>query len=609
MQIMNNHGQWRNNNVNRSDNDPKLAAKALVNVSAPNNLVSPQKQWGNVVKDQEKGSKLRIIPLGGLEEIGKNMTVFEYENNILIIDMGLQFPEEGMLGIDYVIPDMTYLESRKHWIKAILITHGHLDHIGAIPHLLPKLNFPPIYGTKLTMGLIQKRLEEFALDKKANLQTIDFAKELKFGCFSADFFRINHSIPDGAGVLIRTPVGNIVHSGDFKFDFTPADQSPADFSKIARIGSEGVLAALLDSTNANRPGFTPSEQGICETLDDIVSKAKGRLIVASFSSLIGRIQQVINSALKYNRKIFISGRSMLDNIDIAEKLGYIRAPKGLIRKLSNNINSLPSNQVLVLTTGSQGESMSALTRIALGEHAYLTIKEGDTVVLSSSPIVGNERAIYTVINNLCAKGAKIISNSSMDVHVSGHAYQGDLKLMYSLLKPKFLIPVHGELYMRMAQKEVAMQVGIPANRILLVNNGDVIEATKEGLRKSKQVVPANHIVIDGLGVGDIGTQIIRDRKTMAHNGVIVLLFKAYEKSEHLVGDPEVISRGFVYVKELAAIAKDTRIMAKKAYNDAIEAHPKGNIKELKNYIKNVLIRFFIKRLNREPMILPLIVKV
>ncbi len=560
-------------------------------------------------KQFKQTKKLKIIPLGGLEEIGKNILILEYDNSILVIDMGLQFPEENMLGIDYVIPDISYLEKKKDKIKGVIITHGHLDHIGAIPHLLPRLNFPPIYATKLTIGLIQKRLEEFCINKKAILRETPYKKEIKLGSFSAELFRVNHSIPDGAGVFIRTPIGNLVHTGDFKFDFTPADDKPADFSTIAKYGNEDILAAFLDSTNSKKPGFTPSERSIGKTLDKIIRNAKGRIIISSFSSLISRIQQVIDSCIRYNRKIFISGRSMVDNIDIASKLGYIKAPKGLIRKLSTNINNLPSNQILVLTTGSQGESMSALTRISLGAHSHIKIKPGDTVVLSSSPIVGNERAIYTVINNLCAKGAKVIDNSSMDVHVSGHAHQGDLKLMYSLLKPKYAIPVHGELYMRIKQKGLAEEIGIDPNKVIMMNNGDIVEATRNSMRKSKVKVPANHIVIDGLGVGDIGTQVIRDRKIMANNGVIVVLFRAYEKSGHLVGDPDLISKGFIYVKEIKEIAKNTKLRAKKAYNDAISSNPNISLKDLKYKIKGALTRFFIKRLNREPMILPLIIKV
>jgi len=561
------------------------------------------------IKNKAKNKdRVRIFSLGGLEEVGKNMMIIEYGENILIVDIGLQFPEEDMLGIDYVIPDISYLENKKHLIKGVIITHGHLDHIGAIPHIIPKLGFPPIFATKLTIGLIQKRVEEFDLLAKTKLQVINHNSRIKLGPFTTEFFRINHSIPDGTGLFIRTPVGNIVHTGDFKFDFTPADEKPADFSKIARFGSEGVLAVFADSTNATKPGFTRSEKVISETLDRIIGSAKGRLIIASFSSLIGRIQQIINSCIRHNRKIFISGRSMIDNIEIASKLGYINAPKGLIRKLSNNVNTVPSHQALVMTTGSQGESMSALTRIALGEHNFIKIKTGDTVVLSSSPIIGNEKAIATLTDNLCAQNATIITNSSMDVHVSGHAHQEDLKLMYSLLKPKYIIPIHGQLFMRKAQLKITSELGIPDNKVVFINNGDILEITKEGVRKSKQTVSANHIVIDGLGVGDIGTQILRDRKIMANNGVVILLFRAYEKSGHLVGDPDVISRGFTYVKELTEIANETRQKAKKAYIDAIEIQPRLPMKDIKHRIKTALSRFFRKRLDREPMILPLIVK-
>lgn len=565
-----------------------------------------QTQKKPVASHLKKGI-LRCIPLGGLDEVGKNMMVFEYENDIVIVDMGFQFPEEDMLGIDYVIPDITYLMDKVDKIRGILITHGHLDHIGAIPYLLPRLGYPPIFSAKLTIGLIKKRLEEFGQEKKARLHEIDPTKSFRLGNFLVDWFRVNHSIPDGLGIILRTPAGTVAHTGDFKFDYTPVFQHPADYAKIASLGSQNVVALFSDSTNALKPGTTTSEKKIGETLDDIIKNAKGRIIIAAFASLIGRIQQIINSANNYGRKVYISGRSMADNIAIAQHLTFIKAPPGLVHPI-NKMGRVKDEHTLILTTGAQGESMSALTRMSLNDHPTITIKKGDTIVLSSSPIPGNERSIYTVINNLVRIGAKVIFNQVMDVHTSGHAQREDLKLMINLVRPKNLIPIHGELFMRQAHAEIGREMGMAEKNAIIIENGDVLEIQRGEARKSSEKVSANYIMIDGKGTGDLGAQIIMDRQVLSENGVLVVLFTIDGKTKKLVRDPEVISRGFVYMKESEEIIKETVQASRRAYDEAMQRLPNGKRGEVKAYIRGALDRFSHRKIERRPLILPIIVE-
>lgn len=551
---------------------------------------------------------LRIIPLGGLDEVGKNMMVIEYERDIVIVDMGFQFPDEDMLGIDYVIPDVSYLMDKLDRIRGILITHGHLDHIGGIPYLLPKLGFPPIFSAKLTIGLVKKRLEEFSLEKRARLHEVDPSKTFRLGNFVIDWFRVNHSIPDGLGIILRTPAGVIVHTGDFKFDYTPVFQRPADYAKIASLGSQNVVALFSDSTNALKAGYTMSEKRIGETLDELIKHAHGRIVIAAFASLIGRIQQIINSAMKYGRKVFLSGRSMADNISIAQQLAFIKAPPGVIHPI-NKIGKTKDEHVLILTTGAQGEAMSALTRMALGDHSHISIKRGDTIVLSSSPIPGNERSIYTVINNLVRLGARVIFNQVMDVHTSGHAQREDLKLMINLVKPKYLVPIHGELFMRQGHAEIGRELGMAERQTIIVENGDILELVRGEVRKTGEKVSANYIMIDGKGVGDVGAQIIMDRQIMAENGVLVVLFTADQKTKKLIRDPEVISRGFVYMKESQEIVNETVSVSKRAYEEAVARLSTGKRGEVKAYIRGCLDRFSHRRIERHPLILPIIVEI
>ncbi len=554
-----------------------------------------------------KDKKLRIIPIGGLEEVGKNIMILEYDNSIIVIDAGMSFAGPDMLGVDFIVPDISYLENKKHKIKGIIFSHGHLDHIGAIQYILPKLGNPPIYANKLTMGLIKSRLKEFSLDKTAKLNLIDENSKLKLGHFEVEFFRVNHSIPSSMGIYINTPVGNVIHTGDFKFDHSPAIDKPTDFQRIAELGKRGIDVLMADSTNALKPGFCKSEAEIANKLEEIIEKTKGRIIIASFSSLIGRINQIINFAAKNNRKVFLSGRSMIENMKLAEELGYATYPKGTVRKINPQANALPPSQVLILTTGSQGETLSALTRMAMGEHSHIKIREGDTIMISASPIPGNELAIVNIINNLYAKGAKVITNNDMDIHVSGHAHQEELKLMHALIKPKCYVPIHGELYMRKGHLEMIKSVADPSMiATCLDNNGDVLEVSKQGVRKSKEKVPANDILVDGLGFGDIGSRVIQDRKVMSQDGVVVMLFHAYEESKRLVCEPDIISRGFLYLKESEEIANEVKQIARKSFEQITQQNRKIHLKDLKRELQRNISNFIRKRLRREPMIIPII---
>jgi len=552
-------------------------------------------------------NKMRIIPLGGLEEVGKNIMAIEYGNDIIIIDTGMSFAGPEMLGVDFIVPDVSYLEKHKHKIKGILFTHGHLDHIGAIQYVLPRLGNPPIYANKLALGLIKNRLKEFALDKSAKLNLVNEDSKLKLGSFEIEFFRVNHSIPNSMGIYLKTPAGSIVHTGDFKFDHSPAIDKPTDFQRIAEIGKRGIDVLLIDSTNALRPGFCKSEADVANQLEKIIDNTKGRLIITSFSSLIGRLNQIINFAAKNNRKVFLSGRSMINNMKLSEELGFTSYPKGMVRKMTPQVNSLPPSQVLILTTGTQGETLSALTRMSMGEHSHIKIHEGDTVVISASPIPGNELAVVNVVNNLYAQGAKVITNNDMDIHVSGHAHQEELKIMYALIKPKCYVPIHGELYMRRGHIDMIKTIADP--RMLatcLDNNGDILEVTPQGIRKSKEKVPANDILVDGLGFGDIGSKVIQDRKIMSEDGIVVMLFHAYEESKRLISEPDILSRGFLYLKESEEVAKEVKQVAAKAFENITQQNRKIGLKDLKNELERNISNFIRKRLRREPMIIPII---
>lgn len=555
-------------------------------------------------------NKLKIIPLGGLDEVGKNMMAVEYEEDIVIIDMGLEFPGEDLLGIDYVVPDVSYLEDNKKRIRGVLLTHGHLDHIGGIPYILPRLDFPPVFGAKLTIGLVEHRIKEFKQEKAARLHVIDPAKPLKLGNFIVKFVRVMHSIPDALAIVLETPVGKIMHTGDFKFDATPArNMVKDDIHKMEALGRENVLALFSESTNALKPGHTISEKQVGEALEEAVSIAKGRLIIASFSSQIGRVQQIIDAAAKTGRKIYVSGRSMRTNISIAHKLGYLSIEKNMIfdvKKYRPKEN--PDDKTLILTTGSQGEPVAALARMANNTHDHIKIEKGDTVVLSSSPIPGNERAIHTIINSLCIMGANVINNELMDIHTSGHAKQDELKRMINYIRPRYLVPIHGEFYMRQGLANLAIkECGMSADRVVMLQNGDVLLGENGKLYKSGETVETKYILIDGQGEGQLGSQVLVDREIMSQNGAVVILIYV-TKNGRLKGDPDVVTRGFIYMHESEAITKEIIKITKDAYG-AITAKNRGaNRKDIKKYIHQTVDRFTHKTLERSPLVVPLIIE-
>lgn len=550
---------------------------------------------------------LKIIPIAGLDEVGKNMNAVEYNDEIMIIECGLQFPEPGMFGIDYVIPDTTYLEQNKKKIKGILITHGHLDHMGGLRHILPKLGFPTVYGSALTIGMIEKHLSEFKLGKLTNLKVTENGKPFRLGTYEVEFFAQNHSIPDSNGIVLRTPVGNIVHTGDYKFDFTPAWGESADLQNLARIGAQGVLALMGESTNATKPGYTVSEKKVAENLERIVEKAKGRVIISSFSSLMGRIGQIINIAHANDRKVFISGRSMMNNIEIGTKLGYIKPPKGVLRDI-RDLRSHPSHRAIILCTGSQGEGLSALNRVAMGEHKEIQLSPGDTVVFSSNPIIGNEQAVVTMTNHLLRRGAKVITNEHMDVHTSGHAKREELKIMLKLMTPKYLIPVHGEYMLRHAHKELAVEIGMEENHVILAENGDIIETDGDTMRKSKSKVPANNIFVDGSREGEGHMSKVQlDRQVMAENGVVIIVFRVNEDTGKLIANPGIDSRGFIYMKDSPEIYSQCVEAAKKSYERGQQQ--KTSSDETKLDIKRSVGKVIMQMVNRNPIIMPIIVKV
>ncbi|MBT4917562.1 ribonuclease J [Candidatus Peregrinibacteria bacterium] len=555
--------------------------------------------------------KVKIIPLGGLNEVGKNMLAIEYENDIVIVDMGFEFPGEDMLGIDYVIPDITYLEENKKRIRGVVITHGHLDHIGGIPYILPKLDYPPIYATKLTKGLIEKRGEEFKQMNLMKLHTIDPDKPIKLGVFLFKFFRVCHSIPDAVGLEIDTPIGKIVHTGDFKFDDSPSiPQGRADMDKIEALGDKNVLALFCESTNSVKPGHSMSEKEVGKVLLKEISECKGRIIVASFSSQIGRIQQILDAAEKCGRNVFISGRSMRTNMNIASELGYLKFKPDSIKdvKRYNKQNKTADEKTLIITTGSQGESVSALTRMANKEHPQVQVKKGDTIILSSSPIIGNERAIFTVINSLSLLGAKIIHNQIADVHTSGHGKQEELKKMINFVKPKYLIPIHGEYFMRQALGDLAKKhCNIKENNVIMLQNGDVLMGERGKVSKAKEKIETKYILIDGKGEGHIGSQVQFDREMMSQNGALAVLVYIDKKTKKLKGAPDVVSRGFIYMHESDEITKEIAKIARDAYKRIIEKNPKSDRRDIKLYIKQTVDQYTRKKLERRPLIIPLIV--
>ena len=548
-------------------------------------------------------AKVKIIPLGGLEQIGMNITAFECNDTIIVVDCGIAFPSEDMLGIDCVIPDISYLKENRSKVKGFVITHGHEDHIGALPYILKELNVP-VYSTKLTIALIRHKLEEHRLLDSAKLFVVKHGDTVPFGDFNVEFIKTNHSISDSSALAIFSPAGVIFHTGDFKIDYTPVFGEAADLQRMAELGKRGVLAMLCDSTNAIRPGFTMSEKTVGRTFDLIFAEhRKNRIIVATFASNVDRVQQVINSAYKYGRKVVVEGRSMVNVIGIANELGYIKIPEGTLIEI-DQLKNYPPEKTVLITTGSQGESMAALSRMASGMHRKVEISPNDVVIMSSHPIPGNEKAVDKVINELSIKGAEVIFQ---DTHVSGHACAEEIKLMYSLLRPKFALPVHGEYRHRKAQVEIAEAVGVPKENILFMSTGDVVTLTSESCKITGHV-QAGGILVDGLGVGDVGNVVLRDRQNLAQNGIMIVTIGLQRGSNQLLAGPEIVSRGFVYVKDSEDLMAEARERAVTAVTDSLDAGV-NDWSKLKNVVRDELSDFFWKKMKRTPVILPIILGV
>jgi len=562
------------------------------------------------MKQKSKNAKkLRIIPLGGLEEVGRNMTLFEYGDSIIIVDMGLQFPEEDMPGIDYIIPNISYLKGKEKNIKGVFITHGHYDHIGAIPHLMPALGNPPLYGAPLTCGIIQKRQEEYANSgMKLNMHIVTAQDKIQAGPFRVEFFHVNHNIPDVLGLAIYSPVGLIIHTADFKFDHSPITDKPADIGRIAQLGSQGALVLMSDSTDAETPGYSISEKDIQDTLNDIFKKASGRIILATFSSLISRIQQVITLSEKYHRKVAIDGYSMRTNVSIAYKLGYLKIKRGTLVK-PEQVNSFPDDKITVLCTGAQGEESAVLMRIVNREHRHIRIKKGDLMIFSSSVIPGNERTVQNLKDVLYRQGAKVIHYKMMDVHAGGHAQREDLKMMINLIKPKFFIPVHGNYYMLKLHAELAESVGIPAKNTIILGNGQVAEITANSAVVTKEKVPSNYIMVDGLGVGDVGNVVLRDRQMMSEDGMFTIIVVIDSKTGKMLGDADIISRGFIYMKGSKGLIDETKKKVKGIISKKATGEHSVNWAYLQDNIRDSIGQFLFKKTKRRPMILPVVIEV
>ncbi len=555
--------------------------------------------------EQRSDLKLQIIPLGGLGEIGKNMTVIRCGDEMLLIDAGLMFPENDMLGVDLVIPDISYILENEHCLKAIILTHGHEDHIGALPYILKQLSVP-VYGTRLTLGILEGRLKENGVDS-GNLRVVAAGEIISIGCFSIGFIRVNHSIPDSVGLSIKTPLGMVVHTGDFKFDYTPVDGKMADFRKLADLGNKGVLVLMADSTNAENEGHTPSEKNVGIAFNREFQQAQGRIIVATFSSNVHRIQQVIDMAVRYRRRVAILGRSMVNVVNISLELGYIHAPEGVIIDVEDVMN-YPANRVVIITTGSQGEPMSALTRMALSDHRQVDIMQGDTVIISATPIPGNEKLVAKTVDNLLRLGANVIYQRKDGIHVSGHASREELKLMHNLIRPKFFIPVHGELHHLIAHAKLAeKEIGMAKDHILVGENGYIFEFTRE---RGKIVGRVNWgvVMVDGLGVGDVGNIVLRDRRQLSQDGILIVVITINRYTGKIVAGPDIVSRGFVYVRESEELMDGAKMRVTQVLQLCAEAQI-TDWSTIKINVKDTLSQYLFDQTRRRPMILPIIMEV
>jgi ribonuclease J len=555
------------------------------------------------------GLPVRLVPLGGLGEIGKNMMAIEYGNDIVVVDAGLMFPDEEMLGVDLVLPDTTYLADKLDRIRGILITHGHEDHIGGLPYVLPRLGFPPVYSAKLTIGLIAVKLKEQRILERATLIEVEPGQTISLGQLRVSSVRLNHSIPDALAIVVKTPAGTVVHTGDYKFDYTPVNQLPADIGALGRLGDEGVLVLCGDSTRVESSGHTPSEAVVVDTFEEIFAHASGRILVATFASLISRVQMVVDAAAKHGRQVALVGRSMVNNAQMAVELGYLRVPAGMLIR-AEDINTVPPSKLAIVCTGSQGEPTSALTRIANGDHRLVQIQPGDTVVLSSTPIVGNERAVYRNIDNLMRQGATVLHSGVTRVHVSGHGSREELQLMLALLRPRYVVPVHGEYRMLAEHAQLAVRMGVPADNVVVAQDGDVIEASADGGISIVDHVPYGNIFVDGSGVGDIGQVVLRDRRVLSRDGILVVVVTVDSETGQPLAGPDIISRGFVYERESEALLESARAVVA----NAISKHTQGRGHSadwnfIKNKIRDTLGEFLFEQIKRRPMILPLVVEV
>lgn len=578
---------------------------------ADKNVPSLAEQVSSILMENKKkrgrtkkaAKKVKIIPLGGLEQIGMNITAFEYDDSIIVVDCGLAFPSDDMLGIDLVIPDITYLKDNYLKVKGFCITHGHQDHIGALPYILKQLNVP-VYGTRLTCALIEKKLKEHQIEDSAKLNIVKYGDNVNLGDFKVEFVKTNHSIADAASLAIFTPAGTIFHTGDFKVDYTPVFGDPADLGRMAEIGKAGCLAMLSDSTNATRPGFTMSEKTVGKTFDLIFAEHRdSRIIVATFASNVDRVQQIINTAYKYDRKVVVEGRSMVNVIGTAADLGYIDIPEGTLIDI-DHLKDYPLEKTVIITTGSQGESMAALSRMASSIHRKVEIVPEDVIIMSSTPIPGNEKAVSKVINELSMKGAEVIFQ---DTHVSGHACQEEIKLMYSLLKPKFALPVHGEYRHLMAGKGLAEAVGIPSENVLIMSSGDVVELSEDSCKITGHV-EAGGVFVDGLGVGDVGNIVLRDRQSLSQNGIIIVAMSLEHGTNRLLSGPDIVSRGFVYVRESTDLMNEASAVVREAVADCLHARI-TDWSKIKNVVRDSLSEFLWKRMKRNPVILPIIMEI
>lgn len=552
------------------------------------------------------GDKLRVIVLGGLEEVGRNCTLLEYKNDIIIIDLGLQFPEEDMPGIDYIIPNMSYLKGKEKKVRGVIITHGHYDHIGAIPHVVPQIGNPPIYALPMTAAIVKRRQEDFHT-QKLDVKVVKVSDTLQLGSFKVSFFHINHNIPDSVGIVIETPVGVICHTGDWKFDFHPAGTVHADFQEIAAIGKRGVLCLMGDSTNAAHEGHQISERVIGEELEGIIAKAPGRVIIGTFASLLARVKQIIEISEKLGKKVALDGYSMKTNVEIAKELGFINVnPRSLIKP--EQVDNYPPDKVVVICTGAQGEKNAALNRIANNDHRSLRIQPTDTVIFSSSVIPGNEQSVQRVKDTLYRKGAKVIHYQMMDVHAGGHAKKEDIKLMLALFKPKYYVPIEGNHFLLRENADVAYSMGWAKNRVFVADNGQVMEFSKGEGQLTKEKVTTDYVFVDGLGVGDVSQVVLRDRKHLAEDGMVVIIVKIEKKTGKLVGIPDIVSRGFIFMKEQKKLIEDTRKLVERA---VVDNDPKSAADPnfIRNKIRDQVGKFLFKRTERRPMVLPVLIEV